>query len=201
METLIWCFLWQIALWWRESKHESLYIPFLLRQVVVPANTDRKKGYCIPGDWSCSSISTVHIHTHTPSGDQDCISMAGRTRQTISNVIQISIYIYIYIFSLFCWRSFGWNTCPDPKNGVLIKVSETTIYIYLCVWKIQIIVFSCKVLTVQRREKRNTKKDDQSHLLTKVKNLMTFFQQPVTGRWSNSVFDLARYPVSGIRYT
>ena len=50
METLIWCFLLHIALWWRESK---LWKPFYF----VPIEAiQAKKGYCILDDWSCSSI-------------------------------------------------------------------------------------------------------------------------------------------------
>ena len=49
METIIWCFILHIALWWQEGKLWN-----------VPANTGKKKGYCKLGNWSCSSISMIY---------------------------------------------------------------------------------------------------------------------------------------------
>ena len=43
---------------------KCFFILFWRRQVIIPANTGRKKGYCILGDWSCASISMIRIQPY-----------------------------------------------------------------------------------------------------------------------------------------
>ena len=50
METLIYAIIITHSTGDEKLNYESLFILFLLRQVVVSANTGRKKGYCILGD-------------------------------------------------------------------------------------------------------------------------------------------------------
>ena len=57
MKNLIWRFLLQVALWWREIKLWKPFYFVLIEAGSCSSQYRQKEGYCILGDWSCASKS------------------------------------------------------------------------------------------------------------------------------------------------